>query len=88
MDRLGILCDLLSVEISILMAVFADIVAFRTNSFSRIKYGFRALFLVQKDSTLNHFVSRTVKIQLSIFTLFQIATKFTKRALLKINRLY
>jgi hypothetical protein len=30
------------------MAVFAEIVAFRTQTNSRIKYGFRALFLSKK----------------------------------------
>lgn len=52
------------------MDVFAVIVAFRTYTNSRIKYGFRALFLVQEELTLKKLV----------VYIYQIATKFTKRA--------
>jgi hypothetical protein len=50
------------------MTVFAENVAFRTHTNSRIKYGFRALFLVQKEFTLEKLVGKTVKIQMPIFT--------------------
>jgi hypothetical protein len=69
---------------SLLNAVFAEIVAFRTHTNSHIKYWFRALFLTQKEFTLLKSVVKTIKIQMPIFTFYLIATKYTKRALLKV----
>jgi hypothetical protein len=54
-------------------AVFAEIVAFRTDTIFCILYGFRALFLIQKEFALKKLVVNN----------YLIATKVTKRALSK-----
>jgi hypothetical protein len=40
------------------MAVFAEIVAFRTQTNPCIKYGFRALFLSKQELTLKKLVAK------------------------------
>jgi hypothetical protein len=66
-------------------AVFAEIVAFRTHTNSRIKYGFRALFLSKRELTLKKFVDKTVKIQMPIFTILANSNKVYEKSLNETN---
>jgi hypothetical protein len=64
----------------IIKAVFSEIVAFRTQTNSRIKYGFRALFLSKQELTLKKLVAKTVKIQMPIFTILANSNKVYEKS--------
>jgi hypothetical protein len=70
------------------MAVFAEIVAIRTQTNSRIKYGFRALFLSKQELTLKKLVAKTVKIKMPIFTILANSNKVYEKSLINLEHAY